>query len=318
MKLFEFRVPEFIKDDFYRKLISIFFACLIWYFVHQHVSEVETFKNVKVDVIAKSTGQVFVSNYKPEISVKLRGPREILNDLESKDIQVSIDVKELLRPGPNEIRVLREHIKLPENLKVEAIITKTINVNVDTIVEKEVEVKIRYTNRLSDKYALLREPTVKPETVIITGPSRKLEKINFIDTRPIYIDPSRTTDFSVTTKVVPPEGVNLNYDNVTAYVELKKRIEFKSLSVQRVYVLHTGDTKTPVSAAAVGQAFAYVSGPPKVLKDLDIDKDVKLFIEIVDPKIRTYEIQFWCRDPGVTKVKITPSRVTLSDLPPEE
>lgn len=318
MKLFEFRVPDFIKEDFYRKLISIFFACLIWYFVHQHVSEVETFKNVKVDVTAENTGQVFVSNYKPEISVELRGPRKILNDLESKDIQVSINVKELLRPGPNEIRVLRDYIKLPAGLEVESILTKAINVNVDTIVEKEVEVKIRYTNRLSDKYALLREPTVKPETVIITGPSRRLEKINYIDTRPIYIDPSRTTDFSVTTKVVPPEGVNLNYDNVTAYVELKKRIEFKSLPVQSVYVLYTGDIKENVKISPVGQAFAYVSGPPKVLESLDVEKDVKLFIEISDPNIRTYDIQFWCRDPSINMVKITPSKVTLGDLPVKE
>lgn len=318
MKLFEFKVPEFIKEDFYRKLISVFFACLIWYFVHQHVSEVETFKNVKVDVIAENTGQVFVSNYKPEISVELRGPRKILNNLESKDIQVSINVKELLRPGPNEIRVLEDHIKLPAGLKIESILTKAINVNVDTIVEKEVDVKVRYTNRLSDKYALLREPTVKPERVIITGPSRRLEKINYIDTRSIYIDPSRTTDFSVTTKVVPPEGVTLNYDNVTAYVELKKRIEFKSLPVQSVHVLYTNSSKEAVKIEPVGQAFAYVSGPPNVLENLDVDKDVRLFIEISDPNVRTYEIKFWCNDPGVSKVKITPSKVTLSDLPPKE
>ena len=231
---------------------------------------------------------------------------------------MSINVKELLRPGQNEIRVLKDHIKLPEGLKVESILTKAINVNVDTIVEKEVDVKIRYTNRLSDKYTLLREPTVKPERVLITGPSRRLEKITYIDTRSIYIDPSRTTDFSVTTKVVPPEGVNLNYDNVTAYVELKKRIEFKSLPVQSVYVLYTNSTKEPVKIEPVGQAFAYVSGPPNVLENLDVEKDVKLFIEISDENVRTYEIKFWCNDPGVSKVKITPSKVTLSDLAPKE
>ena len=118
--------------------------------------------------------------------------------------------------------------------------------------------------------------------------------------------------------LVPPEGVSLNYDNVTAYVELKKRIEFKSLPVQSVYVLYTNSTKEPVKIEPVGQAFAYVSGPPNVLENLDVEKDVKLFIEISDENVRTYEIKFWCNDPGVSKVKITPSKVTLSDLAPKE
>ena len=316
--MFKLQLPEFIKEDFYRKLISVFFACLIWYFVNQHISEVETFKNVKVDVRLESNGQVIVSNYKPEISVELRGPRKILNNLESKDIQVSVSVEEQLNPGLNELRIREEDINLPNGLKVESLLTKVINVNVDTIVEKEVDVKLRYTNRLSDKYALLREPSVKPERVIITGPSRRLAKIDYVDTRSIYIDPSRTTDFSVTTKVVTPDGVTMNYDNVTAYVELKKRIEFKSLPVQNVYVMHTGDTKDPVKIETVGQAFAYVSGPPAVLENLNVEKDVRLFIEISDPTIRTYEIRFWCSDPSVNKVKITPSKVTLSDLPLDE
>ena len=316
--MFKLSVPQFIKEDFYRKLIAFFFACLIWYFVNRHISEVETFKNVKVDVIPQSAGQVIVSNYKPEISVEIRGPRQILNNLESKDIQVSVNVDDVFRPGLNEIRILQEHIKLPKGLQVESIITKAVNVNVDTIVEKEVDVKLRYTNRLSDKYSLLREPTVEPARVVIKGPSRRLASINYVDTRSIYIDPNRTTDFSVTTKVAVPDGVEMNYNNVTAYVELKKRIEFKSLPVQNVYVLYTGDLKDTVKIEPVGQAFAYVNGPPALLESLDVEKDVKLFIEVSDPAVRTYEIQFWCRDPNINQVKITPSRVTLPDLPKKE
>ena len=41
-------VRRFFKDDFHRKAIAVFFGCLIWFFVNRHISEVETFKNVKV------------------------------------------------------------------------------------------------------------------------------------------------------------------------------------------------------------------------------------------------------------------------------
>ena len=308
-------MPAFITDDLPRKLTSLFFACLIWYFVNQHISEVETFKNVKVDVVPASSSQVIVSDFKPEITVEIRGPRKILNSLESKDIQVTLNITEELRPGMNELRVNELDIKLPDELQVENLVTKAVNVDIDTIEEKEVDVRLRYNNRLSERYELLREPQAKPDRVLIKGPSLRLDKINYLDTNPIYIDPNRTTDFRVTAKVVTPEGIELNYDNVTAYVELKKKVLNKTLPVQDVFVLFTGASPKPkFSANSIGKAFAYISGPPDILEKLDLSKDVRLFIEVKDEKTGELKVNFWCRHAEITLVNITPSTINLSEI----
>ena len=313
MKTFKLAIPSVIKDDMNRKLVSVFFASLIWYFVHQHISEVEIFKNVKVDVVTTNTNQVIVSSYKPEISLEVRGPRQILNNLESKDIQVSIRLEGLSKPGISELKIRNDHITLPEGLKVESILTKTINVNVDVIEEKEVDVKLRYTNRLSEKYALDGQPTVKPDRVTIKGPSKRLNKISYVDTRPVYIDSTRTTEFSVTTKVVTPEDITMNYDNVTAYIDIKKRLDTRSLPVQNVYILEVNSSSEKNYKKIAGQAFANISGPPSVINSIKPETDVRLFIEAGDNISEECEIRFWCKDPSVTAVTITPSTILLNE-----
>jgi hypothetical protein len=308
MTFLKLKVPDFISEDFQRKSVALMFACMIWYYVHQHLSEVETFKNIKVEVHTVKSDQVIVSDFLPETSLELRGPRELLNKIDSsKDIQVSVTLDSDLRPGINELRIQESDITLPANLKIESILINTVAVDIDLLVEKEVDVKLHYNNRLSARYSLLREPHPKPERVQIKGPSRQLKKISFLDTEPVYIDPGRTTDFRVTAKLNIPDDVSSSYTNVTAYVELKKRLNFKSLPVQKIYILNTSGQKT--SNRSAGEAFAYISGPPEILEQLDHKSDIRLFIELDEKRKGEYPVQFWSRDPNIRKVNITPANI---------
>ena len=304
---FKLGTPKFFKEDLYRKLIAIFFACLIWYFVNRHISEVETFKNINVTVVPTDSEQIVVSVNK-QISVEIRGPKEILDRLESKDIQVSVTGN--FSPNYNEVLIKTDDIKLPSGLKVEKIIDRRISVDIDVIEEKDVNVRLRYNNRLSPNYALKKEPYIKPDVVTVRGPRRLLGKISFLNTEPVNIDANRTSDFRVTTKVQPFENVVMNYDNVTAYVELEKKLIKKSLPVQNVHVLYTG-TKKKDTLLDIGEAFAYVSGPPEVINNIDVKNDVRLFIEVGDEEQESYEIKFWCKYGNVIQESITPSKITL-------
>ena len=306
---FKLRIPSFLKEDAYRKLVALFFASLIWYFVNRHISEVETFKNIPVQIVPENTNQVVVSVSTP-ISIEVRGPKEILDKLESKDIKVS--VQSSFRPNTNNVLIKKEDIKLPSGLKVENIIDKRITVDIDVIEEKDVPVRVRYDNKLSPSYALKVEPYIKPDVVTVTGPGRTLAKIPFLDTEPVTIDSNRTSDFRITTKVIPFENTTLNYNNVTAYVELQKKQINKSLAVQKVYMLYTGDNGRTLSKP-VGEAFAYVSGPPDIINKIDVENDVRLFIEVSDEKKDSYQIKFWCKHSDVVYESITPSQIILKE-----
>ncbi len=312
---FKLSTPTFFKEDLHRKMIALFFALLIWYFVNRHISEVETFKNITVHVSSASSDHIVVSVSKT-ISIELRGPKEILNRLESKDIQVSVIGN--FTTGINEVLIKEDDIKLPSGIKVEKIDDRRVSVDVDTIEEKDVNVRLRYNNKLSPNYELAVEPYVKPDLVTVRGPSRVLAKIPYLDTKTITIDSRRTNDFRVTTKVIPIENIQMTYDSVTVYVELKKRLIKKSLPVQKVYILHTSDKESQVSSAAIGEAFAYVSGPPEVIENIDVNKDVRLFIERGDEDQESYEIKFWCRFGSVIKESITPSKISLKSPNEEE
>jgi len=93
----------FIKEDFYRKLAAFFLGLFIWVYVNRHINEIETFKNIKVDVRTFTNEQLIMST--ATISVEVRGPRKLLNSLESKDFSCSLELDESLKPGKRNIAV---------------------------------------------------------------------------------------------------------------------------------------------------------------------------------------------------------------------
>ncbi|NQZ58032.1 MAG: hypothetical protein HRT88_11290, partial [Lentisphaeraceae bacterium] len=251
------------------------------------------------------------SAYKPEITLIIPGPRKSINTHERKDIHVTVSITEEKKPGITELRITPANIKLPPDLVIESITTKAINVDIDVIEEKEVDVRLRYDNRLSERYTLLRDPYPKPNRALIQGPSRQISKIRYLDTRTVDIPPSQTSDFRKTTRIIMPPGIKMNYDTVMAIIELKKRLDYKSLPNQQVYVLNSSEQKLPMNNVA-GKAFAYISGPPAALEKLNTNIDVKLFIEVKNNTSGEFPIRFWCSDPSIKKINITPPSIKFS------
>jgi hypothetical protein len=305
---FKLTTPKFFKEDVQRKLFSLFFACLIWYSVHQHISEVEIYKNIKVTIVPGSEQQVVVSISKP-ISIEVRGPKDVLDRLESKDIEVVHSG--VFSRGVNEILIKEEDIQLPSDLRVEKIIEKRISVIIDVIEEKTVKVKLKLNKELSPNYALTVEPTATPNEVRVRGPRLQLAKLTYLFTEPVRIESNRTNDFRVTAKLLLPfDDISLNTNNVTVNVEIEKRLVKKSLPVQKVYIIYTGTSKKKLGVV-VGEAFAFVSGPPEIINKIDVKKDVRLFVEVGDEEQESYEVKFWCRYADVVQESMTPSKLSI-------
>lgn len=305
---FKLKTPKFFKEDVQRKLFSLFFACLIWYSVHQHISEVEIYKNIKVTIVPGSEQQVVVSISKP-ISIEVRGPKDVLDRLESKDIEVVHSG--VFSRGVNEILIKEEDIQLPSDLRVEKIIEKRISVIIDVIEEKTVKVKLKVNKEFSPNYALTVEPTATPNEVRVRGPRLQLAKLTYLFTEPVTIDANRTNDFRVTAKLLSPfDDISLNTNNVTVNVELERRLVKKSLPVQKVYIIYTGTSKKKLDVV-VGEAFAFVSGPPEIINKIDVKKDVRLFVEVGDEEQESYEVKFWCRYADVVQESMTPSELSI-------
>ena len=256
---------DFLKEDFQRKIVAIFFAVLIWIFVDQHINEVETFSDIKVELINPSSNLVVNRQEMLNVTISLRGSSKILKSLESSDIKVRAPLPPGKGPGLRILRILPEYIQIPSSLKIESIITHKLNVEVDEMVEKEVPIRLLFNDALSRNYRLRSNPEIEPKTKVVRGPSRRLANLNYLTTKPFLIDSSHTKDYISSVVISLPEGVTVDYGKVKTVINIEPAEKTMALTRQVLFVM--SDEK--VISVNLPKVDAVIYGPPGIVEDLD-------------------------------------------------
>lgn len=292
------RLPKVIKEDFFRKLIACFFGCLIWFYVNSKISEDETFTNVEVKIELEST-DMRVTTAPPNISVTLSGPRKHLERLDTSEIGVLVKLGSNAVKGRKKSNLTSKNIILDKfkDLRVVKISPKTISYELDRIETKTVAVQLMVKDELNERFSLGRKPRVEPSVVRIKGTSRRLASVDRVFTELVHLDKNRSRDFEVPATVLTPVGIELadGYNKVTASIDLKrirKVTNYKGLAVH-ILPLTSGLGKGFVVKNKIS---IWLSGPPDILEKLDLDKDVRLFVEVTDEtEVGKLEVKFWSR-----------------------
>lgn len=190
-------VPGFIRNDFFRKLIALIFAVLIWHKVSSEIGEEKKLQGVPVLITAK--GDVEIMEYMPKsVTVTIRGYQRRLNLVSSSDISVVSEIDPLkVIPGKAYSLILDpDQIKAPFGVKVISVTPETITVHVDAKRTKDVQVKPEFRGRPRIGYDL-GDIKVSPSAVTLTGPESLLRDVESVSTEPIYLDNSTVADFEV-------------------------------------------------------------------------------------------------------------------------
>ncbi|MDD7986508.1 hypothetical protein PQO01_16280 [Lentisphaera marina] len=289
--------------DFQRKLIAIFFALLIWFIVNQRISKVQTFSGIPIVLVNPNSNIIISQTNRPTANIILRGPEKILQSLESKDIAVRLVLPEGIRPGALKLLLTEEDISIPRMTKIENIVSQTIIVEVDEMREKEVPVRLLFNNAISDKYRLIDNPKIEPKTKLINGPSKRLDSINYLTTKPFLIDSSRNKSFVSSVSLSLPSGVKCEFDKVKVLVDIESASKVLPMRRQKLSILSQGKTlDTPLP-----HVDAVVSGPPTIIDKLK-SEDIKFFIEYgEDEKLK---VNFWCPYEGVYLQSVMPEYIS--------
>ena len=291
---------DFLKEDFQRKIVAIFFAVLIWIFVDQHINEVETFSDIKVELINPSSNLVVNRQEMLNVTISLRGSSKILKSLESSDIKVRAPLPPGKGPGLRILRILPEYIQIPSSLKIESIITHKLNVEVDEMVEKEVPIRLLFNDALSRNYRLRSNPEIEPKTKVVRGPSSRLANLNYLTTKPFLIDSSHTKDYISSVVISLPEGVTVDYGKVKTVINIEPAEKTMALTRQVLFVM--SDEK--VISVNLPKVDAVIYGPPGIVEDLDL-KDLHFFVEKDNED--QLAVQFWCKHPEVNVQSVMPN-----------
>ena len=140
-------IPGFIAHDFWRKLIALFFAVLIWGRVAARLNEEQKIREIPVKITLPDQ-YVLLDNTFPSVDIVLKGSRQHLNRLTPDDIGIKHAIAHP-KIGLNSFVIDPHDISIPKGITVKDIIpSPKIKVHIDLKLTKKVPVKLKYTGAL--------------------------------------------------------------------------------------------------------------------------------------------------------------------------
>jgi len=187
---------------------SVLIAVILWLQVHgQGTGSLRM--DVALQVRDVPTDMVIVNDLPDLVSITVTGLQAQLNSLDSNNLFVSVDASVLTMPGVLEQALDIDTIDLPVGLKVEKIQPDSVQLQVDHIVNRTVDITPVFDLPQGWESAHV---VITPAVVDLSGPEVWLSTLNKIDTTAIRLDLAEG-NFDIETEIVPLSGKGIHVLN---------------------------------------------------------------------------------------------------------
>lgn len=181
-----------IRRRWHIALLAIFMAVLTWYLVTGR-DLVETWVDFPLEITNPPEGMIIRDGMISHISARLRGPKGLIRNLETKKLAYSLDTGNL-EVGENAIDISPANLNLAGAIEVMEVRPPSLKLVVDMYVEKKAEVIPQWEGELDSDYKLL-ETATEPGDVILRGPASILEDVVKVKTQTIRLDTESPGDW---------------------------------------------------------------------------------------------------------------------------
>jgi YbbR domain-containing protein len=208
------------------KLLSLFLAIILWLYIAGGENPmVENF--IDISITQTNLGEdLVIKEFPANVSVGIRGPKNIINNISSHQINGIVNFSEISKEGLYKLKV---EVTPPKSTQITRIIPSEIKVEVEKVLTKEIEVEYSLIGVPEKGYSLTDEPQFNPSMVKIIGAQSVLENIKqiicAIDISGIKEDLS---------KKINVKAIDVNGDEVKE-VKIEPDIVEVSISLTRGY-----------------------------------------------------------------------------------
>ena len=218
-------------------LLALLMALTLWYMINAR-EQIERLITVRLGYKSLPVGLTVLDGQINEIQVRLRGPREMFRNLDSKDISYTVDLSRLT-PGMQVIPFEKDNHQTFRMYQVLEIIPPHLNLNVDLLGEKTVPVVVR--TRLQEGLSDLNIywHSVTPDTVHLSGPASALARIQTLTVTALPASFIEDVPQSMDVPILVPQGIEARPSHVTAEYELS--ISRRSVSLVRPLLVEGGN-----------------------------------------------------------------------------
>ncbi|MBU0480444.1 MAG: YbbR-like domain-containing protein [Proteobacteria bacterium] len=198
------RFPEIWSwpKDWILKLVSLFFAILLWYFV-VGADKVDMTVQVPLEIINLPQNLVISNQFKKQLEVTVNGPRGMVRGLETQRITRPVDLS-AAQPGNRTIQNKEDSIKFPRGIKVLRIQPANLTLLIDRMLDKELPIKPVIQGQPDQGYEVASVVT-EPSTLSVAAPAAIIGDEIFLSTQPVNINGLKSNLTKQVTLDIKPE-----------------------------------------------------------------------------------------------------------------
>lgn len=313
-------IPNFIRRDFLRKAVAIFFAVLIWLAIDVQLHETSLLQNVPV-TINYDPSEVVLEDTVYTVDVLVKGSRRRLETVTSGDIRIEASIPSHVPVGIYFYYLgisPRNVSHTPPGIRVSSISPSNLDIQLDRIVTKgNVPVRVRYDGELRQGYKLIRHSVI-PMTVDIRGPNKIVKDVTELMTEPIFLDETVVQDFEVDVRLAPLGKVQMP-EKVHVAVTIAKQSSQQAYHGRDMMVLGSPSGRLRV-ANELPEVSVTLYGSRKALEALD-EHAVRPFVDvssITSPGTYRQPVNIWINGAtGLTAEFIQPKTADVVLVPME-
>jgi YbbR domain-containing protein len=167
------------------KLFSIVLALLLWYSITKAERDAERIIELPVSLRKIPDGLTVTNPPTKAVSVTLRGPRTILDNVDERKTRLQVALAGL-QQGDNRVDLNGTMLNpdLPRSLKAIRFDPSSLTLQADKRTLRRLPVKADLAGSPGLGYTVA-ESTIAPDVVEVTGPARVLEELKQVTTEPI-------------------------------------------------------------------------------------------------------------------------------------
>jgi YbbR domain-containing protein len=168
------------------KIIAIFFAVSLWFYV-LNSEPVQIERKLTINYILPK-GYMVANLSEKEVTLKIKGSKAFIQNIFSNKEKLTIDLNPyFVSSGKNfKVKFYVSDVSVPFGVEILDITPKETTIQLDRIVMMEMPVKVQYIGD-APRDRKIKEVSVEPQNVMISGPIEILKTISRLDTAPVNL-----------------------------------------------------------------------------------------------------------------------------------
>lgn len=308
-------VPKIIRNDFWRKLIALFFALLIYIMVSSRIGTEKSIDNVPVKITIPSK-LVNLNKQVRKVSVMVRGSKRQLNKLTASDIQISatVDENKFNPDSTYSLKLSTDNVTTPFGITVTRIEPEEFILNLEKVVDKKVSVKVNFDSKQLPQDYIVGKVTVFPAEVWIRGAASLVQNLDSVETAPVPLD-NQTESFEYTTSIPKNSNYQVSPNKVTVNLVIDKYLASRTVKAVPIKILASSNDadKLDVEMLSTPHVDITLNGPRGKVMALNQNM-LKAYIDISslgEPGKYNVAVDCWLNLDGVKVTNIFPKEVAI-------